>query len=140
MFYDESKNKISVYMFDKWTHFSIEEGVKHIVETIQENFWNMYEYNLIRTKMKNIDEHLSEYYKYLAAFDILPYVDKKTNNEIMYDIDDRRHGNQCRMAVGVFEISTRFMKIYTRVKDEMDPEFKRDIFEKVFAIIRESLI
>ena len=137
MFYDEPKNQISVYVCGKWTHYSIEEGVKNIVEIIKENFWDKYECNLIRTKAENIEEHMSKYYKYLAAFDLLPFVEGQTDYDILYDTDDNRYGTQ-RICSLYQVISNRFMKIYTRVKSEMDPEFKSDIFEKVFAIIREN--
>ena len=137
MFYDEPQNQISVYICGKWTHYSIEEGVKNILEIIKENFWDKYECNLIRTKAENIEEHMSKYYKYLAAFDLLPFVKGQTDYDILYDTDDNRYGTQ-RICSLYQVISNRFMKIYTRVKDEMDPEFKRDIFEKVFAIIREN--
>lgn len=100
--YDEVLNKLKLYFSGEWRNVLLEAGIKQIIEKIQVCYLDHYECILIRRyndpsfqyQIKTqIKEHIEDYYKFLSIFDITPYVYQRTNNEILYSIEDPRYHN-----------------------------------------------
>ena len=100
--YDEVLNKLKLYFSGEWRNVLLEAGIKQIIEKIQVCYLDHYECFLIRRyndssfqwQLKTqIKEHIEDYYKFLSIFEITPYVYQKTNNEILYSMEDPRYHN-----------------------------------------------
>jgi len=99
LFYDSEMNRINIYDDGCWEEMLLIKGLQRMMNVMQGYFLNAYECYLLRcifgenysAVMKNNSrEHLIEYYEFIAAFDIDPYVINKPDNEILFNADDDR--------------------------------------------------
>lgn len=97
--YDEKLNKLRYFSCGEWKTYLLESGIKELLETIQKCYLDSYECYLIRkittegsayTK-KTMLELLSDYYKFIACFDIIPFVYGKNDYQVLYNSDDPRY-------------------------------------------------
>lgn len=123
--YDPIIQKILINETDGWKEYLHVTGLKMIVKTIQEYFWNFYEFFLIRKTRSNdikpqekqeCRELLSEYYTFLSGVDVEPHVKDTCNNKILYtsDTDDRYW-----IDSDEYGISEEHMAMYAKVKAKM---------------------
>jgi hypothetical protein len=120
--YDEMPNKLRIFTSGQWRAHLFEAGVKEILEKIQGCYLDFYECFLLRKyytvqsplERTQLREHIEDYYKFIACFDMIPYVKAKNNNEILYSINDEKHHEQ----VPTYDISNN------SIQDEWYQRFK----------------
>jgi len=139
--YDTKYDEILIFEDDAWQHYTVQTGLDLLFHHIQDCFLNAYEIYLVRrmyaasTKYQErarCKELLTEYYKFLAAFNINAYVQGKNDFQIKYPATDPKHHTYVSPNDPLrYEIDEAMMKIYRSCKDSMkDVEkltFKRNI-------------
>jgi hypothetical protein len=92
--YDNVLDKLQIFHCGEWVSFLMDSGIKDIIEKIQGCYLNAYECFLIRRIYSNntsyvikqqYKESLKEYYRFLACFDIDPFIKDKDDSEILDD-------------------------------------------------------
>ena len=92
--YDNVLDKLQIFHCGEWVSFLMDSGVKDIIEKIQGCYLNAYECFLIRRiynsttpcfVKQQYKESLKEYYRFLACFDIDPFIKDKHDAEILDD-------------------------------------------------------
>ena len=130
--YDKNKNKICIYRIDKWEQYYLDDGIKVVVNTIKSNYFDNYEKYLIKklsTTFCNATEltgYLREYYYFISAFDILPFVNNVENDSIIenYNTDNE------------FSLSTHYSNIYKDEKAKHKKTTIKKIINDVTNIIK----
>jgi len=92
--YDFVTTHIHIFRNNKWELYIEEKGINEIMRCIQEVMYDVYECYLIK-KLNAFDkdgrhvqrlpfeELLIDYYKFIAIFDLEPYIKDKTNSDIL---------------------------------------------------------
>ena len=100
--YDNKINKLKLYEQGTWEEILLNNGIKKIIQTIQDYYLNSDEHYLIRTisnkdtqylKRQQCKELLQEYYGFIGAFEISAYV-QNINNE---HIDEETIDQYCKL-------------------------------------------
>lgn len=135
--YDERLNKLKIFSFGEWKTLLVDSGIKEMIETIQTCYLNAYECYLIR-KMKCPEqsayqktvfrEHLCEYYKFLICFGIYPYIDRKTDAEIM---GIESYGTS-------YAIEEEYKPLYNRIKEKTNQQELNKTKKDVKEIIKKN--
>lgn len=64
------------------------------------------------------EEHLEQYYKFIACFDITPYATDKTNNQILYNADDDKYHIKVDPSnFDEYSLQDFWMSKYKKIKD-----------------------
>lgn len=146
--YDEIPNKLKMFCCGEWQSMLLEAGVKDMIEKIQTCYLDHYECYLLRKiydndnpvlKRQQMREHLLEYYKFIAAFGITPYVKGTCNNKILYTASDERH--HLRPEDGDYEaysIEEEWYKKYTEIRDKIALSEANKIKKEVQTIIKKN--
>lgn len=150
----ESKNIICYNEDDlklkpEWSIMSKKKSTKCIVGIVQKEFWRNYECYLIRNYENNtntdnkinddeleiINKHIEYYYKFIACFDLPPWVAEAANDSMITinsgedDYGDPKSGNR---------IKNKYMLKYEQVKSTITDEFKMMSNVCVQAIIKNN--
>jgi predicted RNA-binding Zn-ribbon protein involved in translation (DUF1610 family) len=126
--YDEKINKLKCFRCGEWKTYLLESGIKELIETIQRYYLDSYECYLIRktrsqdssvfskTAMKEL---LSNYYQFLACFDITPFVYNKNDYQVLYNSDDEKHHTCVESSdISKFAVADEFNKLYNDAKSK----------------------
>lgn len=144
--YDEVLNKLKLFCCGEWRHVLLEAGIKEIIEKIQVCYLDHYECFLIRryndpsfpwqykTQLK---EHVEDYYKFLAIFGITPYVFERTNNEIMYPVEDPRYHNK-NDNNNIHSIEEEWYARYINVKGKLSSSEINRVKKEVYNIVKRN--
>jgi hypothetical protein len=148
--HDKESNKFVCYNEDdekprpEWTIMSKTKSTKCIVAIVQKEFWRNYECYLIRNYENNIDNeisndelqvintHIEYYYKFIACFDLPPWVAEAENDSMIIvnsgedEYGDPRSGNR---------IKNKYMRKYEQTKSAIIDEVKTTFNICVKAII-----
>ena len=142
IFYDNIINKIKIFCDDEWCSFLIDFGIKNIVDKIQYAYLNSYECYIIRKLINEnnykskieLQEILEEYYKFLAWFDIQPYIYKKNNNTILYnDTDDKYYESDDN-----YSIYDNYYKIYNDILSKINKIEQSKVKKGIESIIKKN--
>lgn len=123
--YDEKLNKLRYFSCGEWKTYLLESGIKELLETIQKCYLDTYECYLIRKinmddnpfNKTTFKELLSDYYKFLACFEITPYVAGKNDNQILFNVEDSRYHDHIEDGdVEKHIISDDFTALYNESK------------------------
>jgi hypothetical protein len=143
--YDASIDKILVYENGEWTEMRAPAGLKTIITTLQDYLFHPYECYLI-IKIKNttnlferqqIKEHIKDHYTFLACLDIEPYVQGRSNNEILFTADDDEHWKRPSVNdIEAFSLSEEYMKIYRNV--EVTQRQKANLMSNFLKLIKKN--
>jgi hypothetical protein len=145
--YDHKKKRIKVYSNEKWEEYLVEKGLQYVVTTIAEYYLETYECYQIRhicaqETVSPQESHsfylcLEEYYKFIAAFDVEPFVKGKNDNQVMYNKDDARHHNvPSGDDFDAHDIVDRFNLFFGRIDDALTKAERRAIHKTVLDIIK----
>ena len=113
-----------------------------IIGGIQDNYLDYYECYLIRKlyddniyprEKENIKEHLNEYYKFIGCFGLTPYINNKTNDNILKSIEFNINNN-----FNDYTISDTYMKFFHKICDNTTISESNRIRKDVFEIIRRN--
>jgi len=89
--YEAIPNKIKIYSEGIWKSYLFEAGIGDLIQRIKDCYLDKYELYMIK-KFKISDNHhtkctiaesIEEYYKFIACFDMIPFVYDKTDGELM---------------------------------------------------------
>jgi hypothetical protein len=137
--YDTKYDEILIFEDDEWQHYSVQTGLEMMFYHIQECLLNAYEVFLIRKMDSTITKHqdrarcrelLTEYYKFLAAFNIDPYVRGKNDFVLKYPSNDEKHHIYVSPNdPSRYQIEERCMKVYRTCREEMK-DVERNAFKK----------
>lgn len=121
-----------LYQDGVWDETIINIGIKKLLFCLQENFLNEYEVWLIKKHQScsthfatknSILEYLSEYFRFLAALDLYPFVKGKRNWQLEIEDSDA-------------DLEEIYMKIYKKVESNMTKSECKDIQRQLFDIIK----
>jgi hypothetical protein len=119
IFYDNILNKIKIFCDNEWLSLLIDFGIVTLIDKIQYAYLNSYECYLIRKiinennyqSKQELKEILGEYYKFLAWFDIKPYIYRKNNNEILFNDNDDKYYE----VNNDYSMYDEYYKLYTNI-------------------------
>ena len=119
IFYDNILNKIKIFCDNEWLSLLIDFGIVTLIDKIQYAYLNSYECYLIRKiinennyqSKQELKEILEEYYKFLAWFDIKPYIYRKNNNEILFNDNDDKYYE----VNNDYSMYDEYYKLYTNI-------------------------
>ena len=140
--YDEVPNKIKVFSCGEWRSSLLDAGVQEMILKIKGCYLDFYECYLLRKYYNedlshpqkcNVKELIEEYYRFVACFDILPYVKDKNDNEVLYRSDDPRHhqGNE-------FTIEEHWYPCYKRIKAALMMSEVKNVKKEVVDIVKKN--
>jgi len=95
--YDKKFDKLKLYDMGRFEEYTLPIGIHTLLMKIQEFYFNVYECYLIRKiELSNlcqqekaiIRDKLTDYYRFIGSFDIVPFVKEKNNTEVLYNEDD----------------------------------------------------
>lgn len=146
--YDEIPNKLKIFCYGEWKCLLLEAGIKEIIEKIQACYLDYYECYLHRKLVDTdsnvqyrveIRERLEEYYKFLAYFNILPYIHGKNNYQVLYSQDDPKYNTYISYNdYGNYSIQDEWLNKYNDLKDSiLLSDFNR-IKKEVQTIIKKN--
>ena len=140
--YDDILNKIKIFCDGEWNSFLIDNGIKDIIHKIQSYYLDIYECYIIRKIINEINlryiselnETLNEYYKFLAWFDITPYVYEKNNNKIMFNSDNDKYFENSND----YSISDEFYNKYTIIATKLNKYDINKVKKGIEMIIKKN--
>lgn len=122
--YDKVLNRLHIYS-GEWEPFMFKDGVKELIEKIQETYLDYYEEYLLRQYSAGsifdkqcIKEALKEYYEFLECFDIDPRLTTSPEDWVQELSDD---------DIG---------RLYTKVKDELRASKLKEVRKTVYDVIK----
>lgn len=141
--YDDILNKLKIFCDGEWKSYLIEYGIKELIEKIKEYYLDAYECYIIRKihdKSNNLryinelKEALKEYYKFLAWFNIQPYIYERNNNKILYNLDNSKFLEFC----DDFSICDEFYNIYLKIASKINKSEQNKIKKGLESIIKNN--
>jgi hypothetical protein len=146
--YDTKLNKVKLYEAGVWEAMLVESGITKIIQTIQVYYLDSYESYLIRNimshdiemiKRQEYRELLDEYYKFLACFDITPFIKGKANNHILYNESDERYSAVIDVYnPSSYSIEEEFTMRYKKMADSVLKSEANNIKRKILDIIKRN--
>ena len=144
--YDEKLNKLKLFSCGEWKSQLIDSGIKELIEKIQACYLNSYECYLIRKivaatplEKQQAQEHLELFYKFIACFDITPFVADKSNNQILYNADDDRyHQGGGQNAVEEYSMQDYWYAKYKKIKESITTQEHNRVTKSVKDIIKRN--
>lgn len=125
--YDEKLNKLKYFSCGEWKTYLLESGIKELLETIQKCYLDSYECYLIRKINKetspynksSLRELLLDYYRFIACFEITPFVYEKNDYQILYNSDDPKYHETIQPScLEKYVISDEYNNLYNESKSE----------------------
>jgi len=145
--YDWKRQRIRVFGA-RWEEHLIQQGLTYLVDTIASYYLETYEVYLIRklidlkTSIKSRQkymESLTQYYLFLASFDVMPYVDGKYDNRVIYNRGDPEYDvapESCDFEA--HRIVDQYLHLYNETKSNMTIAQRRKIQSEVSNIIKSN--
>ena len=156
--YDEQLHKLKFFTCGEWKSQLFDGGVKYLMRKIQEHFFDYYECYLLR-KITNassafdktvIAEHLEAYYKFIACFEIPPFIATNNDRQILFDSDRDSSSLDAYSIQDTWyprykkakTTMTKCNKITNAVKDVIKRNIRNNVIEldKKLSEYREKLI
>jgi len=138
--FDKKIGRLKIYRSKEWESYLEEIGIRELVSLIKSYFLNNYEIYLIKhlhdpsslvANKRALLEHLYIYYKFIAIFDIPPYILGMTDYEIInFSVKENND----------HYLEQQYMKIYSEQKKELK-QSERNITKKRLAqIVKENTL
>lgn len=145
--YDEIPNKLKMFCCGEWQCMLLEAGIRDMIEKIKVCYLDHYECYLLRKiyddansplHKQQMKEHLLEYYKFIACFNIQPFVIGSSNNMILYPSSDSRHHASPENDFSAYSIEEEWQKRYNSIKDRIALGEANKIKREVQLIIKKN--
>lgn len=144
--YDEKLNKLKFFSCGSWKSSLIDGGIKELIEKIQSCYLDAYECYLLRKiesssvyEKKQATEHLEQYYRFIACFDITPYIVDKNNNQVLFNVDDERYHKFVSSAnIHMHSIQDTWYSKYKKIKSEITLQEHNKVTRSVKDIIKRN--
>lgn len=148
LLYDNKLNKCCFYEGGVWKSAFIHSTLKKIINTIQDYFWNAYECYLIRklnnttttfhTKNK-IKERLIEYYKFIGSIEVDPFVKDRSNNKIMYTMDEEEYFDEYPPhETQHYTLCDEYYKLYKTTQNNLTLKQSNDWKNKIVECVKSN--
>lgn len=146
--YDNKYDRFKIYEEGDWKEFLRIIGLNKILCYLKEYYLDSYEVYLIR-RYKNNDisliqreqslEFLKKYYQFIGVFDIEPFIKGKSNNKVMYNMDDPIHSkNHNFYDVDEFSIEDEFYPVYQKTRDNITKSEMNEIKKNVLDVLKNN--
>ena len=141
--YDEILNKIKIFCDGEWKSLLLEIGITDIINKLQSSYLDAYECYLIRKIINEssnyryvaeLEDSLMDYYKFLAWFDIIPYVYEKNDNKILYNNDNDVY----YVFSDKFDISDMYFSKYQVILAKINKTEQNKVKRGIENIIRKN--
>lgn len=141
--YDEVPNKIKVFSCGQWRSSLLDAGIQDMIAKIKGCYLDFYECYLLRKyhdsdvsypQKSNVKELLEEYYRFIACFDILPFVKGKNDNEILFRSEDPLH-HKCSDD---YSIEEYWYPCYKRIKAALMMSEVKVLKKEVMDIVKKN--
>lgn len=134
MIYDERGNQLKVLQNGKWASLPFESGVETIMELIKSAYLDHYECYLLRKwyssdsawDKKYFTEYIEEYFKFISAFDLQPFVVGTADEEILNN------------ASGLYTLEEKFYPVYRKITDDRKSSEVRNTRQRVYHVIKSN--
>ena len=122
----------------EWNEMLVTSGIKRLIETIQDYYWNAYECFLLRKIHNSISsvevvrskELLDEYFKFIGCFDVVPFLKNKDDGEILRkEYDDPQH-----------TIDEDYGARYAKIRDQTTKSEINQVRKSVLDIIKKNTL
>ena len=139
IYYDKKINKIKINLGGQWESFIEDQGVVEIIKFIKSYFFNDYEVYLIKnlhdpTSKVNrplLKEHLEIYYRFIAMFDLKPYI---------YDLNDEDIlGHRLSDSTNI-KLKLMYERVYNDKNNAVKTSDKDKIKNKLLKIIKGNTV
>jgi hypothetical protein len=138
--FDKAIKRFKLYRGKSWESFLEDIGAKELVSLIKSYYLDTYEVYLIKhlhreggTKLNRskLAEHLEIYYRFIAAFDLAPYVVDNSDEELLGHrlVESSSH-----------LLAEKYMTVYCEQKGLVKPSEKNRIKRKIISIVKENTI
>lgn len=144
--YEDVAQKLKIYDDNEWRTVLFDKGITEIIERIKDHYLDVYERYLIRlyydsttnsAKKTYIKEHLQTYYRFIACYDLMPYVHDKTDDEVTHVTDN---DDICRRetASDTFSIQDHWYPIFRDVKVNLQASYVNRTKKDVANIVKRN--
>lgn len=133
--YSKEDNKINLLDDDyEWKESLVDKGLRMIVEKVQDGYLHEYERYILK-KLKNISEgrmhqelteQLTEYYKFIGSFDVLP-LSYHPDSYVL--VDD---------GLRTFDIQDKYYSMYKKIKSALKKSETNTIRKCVLDILKRN--
>lgn len=144
--YSAITNTLSIYDNADWISYTMEDGVIEMFRVVQGYLFNDYECYLLRKhKAGNfrtqslIYEHIIMYFKFLAAFDIEPYMMGKKDNQLIFGQDHPRY-DEDSWSDDSHSISEKYQKEFNTVKSQLTQAERNKMKSAIYKRIKSNSI
>lgn len=141
--YEEVAQKLKIYDDNEWRTVLFDTGICEIIERIKEYYLDVYEQYLLRlyydcatipSKKEYIKEQMQEYYKFIACYELNPYVYQLSDQYIL-----RQSSHQKTSSDGdTHDVSEKWYAIYKDVKTKMNSTYINRIKKDVSNIVKRN--
>ena len=134
--FDNKVNKVTLYDQGTWENMLINNGLKKIMQIVQDYYLNSYEKYLLRMiinpdtslmKRQQCKELLTDYYAFISCFDIPSCVKDISSEEIVYNIK-------------VDDVIDTYWKLYTMTRDNLKRSEINRTKKEVIDILKRNTI
>ena len=141
--YEKEVNKIQIYS-SFWESFLEEEGLKRVIELIQDYYLYIYENYLIKKIHKKAinlmqkneyKELLEEYFRFIGSFNVKPKAQSKNNEEIL---DDKENEFSYITYENEYAIEEYCMELYIKIKSELQKSEINNIKKRVLDVLKKN--
>lgn len=145
--YDDKSNKIIVFDSGDWRELFVMSGLKTIISTIQDYYWNSYECYLIRKIVNKESDYMSksqtrellrDLYTFLASIDVKPFVFDKHDNMIIYTADKDEYWQEPFTNSDGYEIVEEYKKFYTNIQKYVNNKQKEKTIKQLLDILKRN--
>lgn len=134
LIYDNKLRNIKMVDDGQWQSILTENGLRKIIEMLQEKLWDHYECYLVRHIMNDAsmrrrqecEERLKEYYMFIGCFKAMPYAYDRSD---FFLVDGTMHSHTC---------SEKFYPMYKGVCDAITRSQENRVRKGVLEIIKRN--
>jgi hypothetical protein len=130
--YDQTNKRFCISVSGDWEDFQKDNGLSMLVETLIDYHLEYYEVYIIRKIMNasvlekhSLEKNITDYYRFLAAFDIKPRIADKTDT----DITDNASSSSRT-------IIDRYTDMYSAIIGSITTKQRREIHKEVLDIVK----
>lgn len=140
--YEEVAQKLRIFDDNEWRTVLFDTGISEIIERIKEYYLDVYEQYLLRlyydsstvpSKKEYIREQMQEYYKFIACYELNPYVYNLSDNYIL-----RQLKSTLTKEDDSYEISEKWYTTYKDVKAKLQGIYVNRIKKDVSNIVKRN--
>jgi hypothetical protein len=145
--YEDVAQKLKIYDDNEWRTVLFDIGVNEVLTMIKDAYLDVYERYLIRLyqdastglqKKAAIKEKISEYYMFIACFDLQPYVQGRSDSDILYQDCDDVEGSGAFETIESFDLSDIWYPLYKRTKENLGPPYINKVKRDVSNIVKRN--